>query len=111
MGDVRRNDLYDEFSKFGDLVRADIPPNKGIAFVEFESKSDAQTALRKMDNKEVAGRRISVQQSRQGPSKAWRSEGVRDLSPGRRSPKRRSRSRSRSRKRSRSRSRSRRKQR
>merc|ERR1712079_7757 len=95
----RREQLEDEFSYYGPLRNvwvARSPP--GFAYIEFESKRDAQDAARGLDGKNIAGRRIKVEMAK-GSMKLRRGEDDKDKDSHRRS---RSRTRSRSRSRSRS---------
>jgi len=60
--DVRRRELEDAFSKYGDIVRIDI--KNGFGFIEYEHSRDADEAVRKMDGTDFLGRRIIVEFAR-----------------------------------------------
>jgi len=60
--DVRRREIEDAFSKFGEIARIDI--KNGFGFVEYEHSRDAEEAIRKMDGEEFLGRRIIVEYAR-----------------------------------------------
>jgi len=62
--DVRRREIEDAFSKFGEIARIDI--KNGFGFVEYEHSRDAEEAIRKMDGEEFLGRRIIVEYARGG---------------------------------------------
>merc|ERR1739848_117281 len=73
----RREELEDEFSYYGPLRNvwvARSPP--GFAYIEFEDKRDAQDAVRGLDGKTIAGRRVKVEMA-QG-SRRTRRDGSRD---------------------------------
>ena len=61
----RRELLEDEFSYYGPLRNvwvARSPP--GFAYIEFESKRDAQDAARGLDGKNIGGRRIKCEMAK-----------------------------------------------
>lgn len=60
MPDARNIDLQPEFGEFGHVLRIHVLQGKGIAFVEYREKDDANDALRAMDGKFVLGSIISV---------------------------------------------------
>ena len=60
----RKEDLEEEFEKFGKLVSVWIarsPP--GFAYIEFEEEQDAKDAVAEMDGKQIGDRRIVVEMS------------------------------------------------
>merc|ERR1719198_1744736 len=60
--DAEEDDIRDKFSRVGDIVSVQIikdresGKSKGFGFVKFANTSDAEKALRTMDNVEIAGR-------------------------------------------------------
>jgi arginine/serine-rich splicing factor 7 len=54
---ARKSDLEKEFEKYGKIKEIDLKRNH--AFIEFESADKAKLAMEKMDNKKIAGERIS----------------------------------------------------
>ncbi|KUJ15760.1 uncharacterized protein LY89DRAFT_586983 [Mollisia scopiformis] len=102
---TRARDLAYEFERYGRLVRCDIPAprtaaSRLFAFVEYESRRDADDAYHEMHNKRV-GRYdeiLKIEWARTPPSASWRFDDGRDnprARPGgdsgrRRSPRRRS---------------------
>ncbi|RAL59350.1 hypothetical protein DID88_006841 [Monilinia fructigena] len=106
---IRARDLAYEFERYGRLVRCDIPAprtaaSRLFAFVEYESRRDADDAYHEMHNKRI-GRDdlLKIEWARTPPSASWRfdtgedrpgrRDGGRDSGRergGRRSPRRRS---------------------
>jgi len=96
---TRARDLAYEFERYGRLVRCDIPAPRSassrlFAFVEYESRRDADDAYHEMHNKRI-GRDdlLKIEWARTPPSASWRfdSGSGRDRPPRReRSPRRRS---------------------
>ncbi|OCK83754.1 hypothetical protein K432DRAFT_414465 [Lepidopterella palustris CBS 459.81] len=96
---TRARDLAYEFERYGRLVRCDIPAPRSassrlFAFVEYESRRDADEAYHEMHNKRI-GRDdlLKIEWARTPPSASWRfdSGAGRDRPPRRdRSPRRRS---------------------
>ncbi|KAF2734734.1 hypothetical protein EJ04DRAFT_602254 [Polyplosphaeria fusca] len=102
---TRARDLAFEFERYGRLVRCDIPAPRSassrlFAFVEYESRRDADDAYHEMHNKRI-GRDdlLKIEWARTPPSASWRfdSGSGRDGRDGRdrgsrrdRSPRRRS---------------------
>lgn len=64
--EVTDETLGELFATIGKVVSAkviidrDMNRSKGFGFVEMESENDAQTAIRTLDGKDLAGRSISV---------------------------------------------------
>ncbi|KAI9859008.1 MAG: hypothetical protein M1813_007135 [Trichoglossum hirsutum] len=94
---TRARDLAYEFERYGRLVRCDIPAprtaaSRLFAFVEYESRRDADDAYHEMHNKRI-GRDdlLKIEWARTPPSASWRFDSGRDRGPGRRdrSPRRR----------------------
>ncbi|OBT88094.1 hypothetical protein VE02_03668 [Pseudogymnoascus sp. 03VT05] len=96
---TRARDLAYEFERYGRLVRCDIPAprtaaSRLFAFVEYESRRDADDAYHELHNKRI-GRDdlLKIEWARTPPSASWRFDTGRDRerAPGRRrSPRRRS---------------------
>jgi len=89
--DIRRREVEDAFSKFGEVVRIDI--KNGFGFVEYEHSRDAEEAIRKMDGEEFLGRRIIVEYARGRKKERERGErggggGGRDSRSGNNGPER-----------------------
>ncbi|KAK2727549.1 RNA-binding protein Rsf1-like isoform X1 [Artemia franciscana] len=61
---VRREDLEDEFSKFGELKNVWVAQNPpGFAFVEFEDPQDANSAIDSLNGAELLGSTVKVEMS------------------------------------------------
>lgn len=67
MGD---DDLADAFKEYGTVVSTavikdrDTGQSKGFGFVEMSSDEEAQAAIKGLDNQELGGRRIRVNEAR-----------------------------------------------
>ncbi|KAF2236297.1 RNA-binding domain-containing protein [Viridothelium virens] len=94
---TRARDLAYEFEKYGRLVRCDIPAPRSassrlFAFVEYESRRDADDAYHEMHNRRIGREDIlKIEWARTPPSASWRfdSGSGRDRPPRReRSPRR-----------------------
>ncbi|KAF2147137.1 uncharacterized protein K452DRAFT_217081 [Aplosporella prunicola CBS 121167] len=92
---TRARDLAYEFERYGRLVRCDIPAPRSassrlFAFVEYESRRDADDAYHEMHNKRI-GRDdlLKIEWARTPPSASWRFDSGRERPPRRdRSPRR-----------------------
>ncbi|TAQ83695.1 hypothetical protein B7494_g7986 [Chlorociboria aeruginascens] len=97
---TRARDLAYEFERYGRLVRCDIPAprtaaSRLFAFVEYESRRDADDAYHEMHNKRISrDDLLKIEWARTPPSASWRFDSGRERerapAGGRRSPRRRS---------------------
>jgi len=86
---TRARDLAYEFERYGRLVRCDIPAPRTaasrlrFAFVEYESRRDADDAYHEMHNKRI-GRDdlLKIEWARTPPSASWRFDSGRDREGG-----------------------------
>ncbi|TVY58806.1 Pre-mRNA-splicing factor srp1 [Lachnellula cervina] len=94
---TRARDLAYEFERYGRLVRCDIPAprtaaSRLFAFVEYESRRDADDAYHEMHNKRIGhDDLLKIEWARTPPSASWRFDSGRERErapPGRRSPRR-----------------------
>ncbi|KAG9237581.1 hypothetical protein BJ875DRAFT_502656 [Amylocarpus encephaloides] len=98
---TRARDLAYEFERYGRLVRCDIPAprtaaSRLFAFVEYESRRDADDAYHEMHNKRIGhDDLLKIEWARTPPSASWRFDSGRERErapAGRRSPRRSGRS-------------------
>ncbi|KAK4634956.1 Peptidyl-prolyl cis-trans isomerase E [Fulvia fulva] len=70
---VNENTLYDAFVPFGEIVEVSLPkpelksnhdPHRGFGYVEFSLAEDAREAIDNMDQSELYGRVIKVNQAK-----------------------------------------------
>lgn len=67
------SELNEAFSSFGEVVSAqvikerDTGRSRGFGFVEMETEEQAQNAMKEMDGKELMGRSIVVNLSKEKP--------------------------------------------
>ena len=73
--EVTEDDLTKVFSPFGEIKDLHIASDretgksKGFAFVTFQNIKDWKKAISQLNNKELNGRKISIQESRQDSSR------------------------------------------
>jgi hypothetical protein len=81
---IQKEDLEDKFRTFGTISSVWVarqPP--GFAFIEFEDPRDAEDAIREMNNKEILGCPIKVEESRNGRrGGGGGGDGFNDVKPG-----------------------------
>lgn len=73
--ETSENDLRDEFAAFGEITSVEIVKDKysgqsrGFAFVEMSDAKEAQSAIDALNNKELKGRNLSVNEARPRPAR------------------------------------------
>ena len=66
---MRNNDLEELFSSYGEIVSAvvimerDTGRSKGFGFVEMASKESGEAAINELNNKEINGRNLRVNEA------------------------------------------------
>ena len=71
--DVRDETIRKAFESFGEVTSARVikdkysGQSKGFGFVEMPTQSQAQTAIKSLDGKELLGKEISVKEARPRP--------------------------------------------
>lgn len=87
------DDLQDEFSKFGTVVKATIVTDRetgrsrGFGFVEMSSESEAQAAIEGCDGQEFGGRMLQVNIARPREERGGGGGGFRRSGGGRGGPR------------------------
>ncbi len=72
--DVKDETIREAFESFGEVTSARVIKDKytgqsrGFGFVEMPTQSQAQTAIKSLDGKELLGKQISVSEARPRPS-------------------------------------------
>ena len=67
---VTKDDLKDAFSEFGEVSNVDIitdkysGESKGFGFVEMANNSEAEKAIKELNDSEIKGRNIKVNQAK-----------------------------------------------
>ena len=59
---VKEEDLRRDFERYGEVLS--IKFGKGFAFVEMPNEGEANTAIKRLDGKDVGGRKLSVKESK-----------------------------------------------
>ena len=61
---TNESQLTELFSSYGEVVSAKIIENKGFGFVEMENSSDASKAIKALNETEIDGRSIVVNEAK-----------------------------------------------
>lgn len=75
---VTENDLRDAFAEFGEVARANIimdrdtGRSKGFGFVEMPNQSEAEAAIGKLNDVDLQGRNMRVNEARPRPERPER---------------------------------------
>ncbi|KAF4657663.1 hypothetical protein FOL47_008361 [Perkinsus chesapeaki] len=64
-------DIRDEFSDYGRVIRCYIPRGKNICFIEFDRERDAEDAHRGMSRAKIGGVSVTVEWAKAGPRYQW----------------------------------------
>ena len=79
--DVKDENLREAFESFGEVTSAKVIKDKytgesrGFGFVEMATQSQAETAIKSLNGKELQGKQISVSEARPRPKEVRTSEG------------------------------------
>mmetsp|Transcript_13938 Transcript_13938/g.38051 ORF Transcript_13938/g.38051 Transcript_13938/m.38051 type:complete len:325 (-) Transcript_13938:175-1149(-) len=58
---AKKSKLQEAFGDFGHILRLEVPNGRGLAYVEFDDKRDAEDMAREMSGKKVCGRQVFVE--------------------------------------------------
>ncbi len=67
--DVSKDELYEQFRYFGNIMTMNFLQNKGIAFVKMYAEDDAHQAQVGLNGIELRGRRIRVKEAKHRKAK------------------------------------------
>jgi RNA recognition motif-containing protein len=59
---IKEEDLRRDFERYGEV--SNIRFGKGFAFIEMPDDGEANMAIRRLDGKDIGGRKLSVKESR-----------------------------------------------
>lgn len=59
-GSVSKTQMQSAFGEFGHIIRIETPASKGLAYITFQDKKDAQDAVKHMDGETADGHRMKV---------------------------------------------------
>jgi len=87
MSEDQIRELFEEFGSIVNcklIMNRDTGRSKGFGFVEFETKEEAEAAIAAMNNKEVQGKALVVNEARPQEKKDFRNKERRGPRPPRR---------------------------